>query len=1481
MSARPGRLTALLSVAGLGVAMGAGSAAAETVALQPTPSVRIVSGALISPSAAEAWYAGRPQGTTDGLCQAYPNLAAPCPNGVRVRAPELKSLARALRNDPDLIYEYVRNRIDTEFLFGMHKGALGTFIDGSGTAFDQAQLLTELLREAGYSTHYSYGTLTLSGAQFEAWTGLKYGKAVCDFLATSGIPATVSTCDGASVVSSVSLSHVWVEAAIGGSTVFFDPAYKPSRHRAGIDVRQGMGFASGAAASAAGGAEASTGTVGVTVLGALNAPALNTTLAGYSGALTARLRQEDMQGARLADVVGGREILAAARPAGGWRQARPGNYVSSQTWSAVPDRYRVKLTLQAGDPATSSVYVDAAFFGDEIYGRRLQLGSRVVTGEATPFWRSFLNLDGDDLALGAGQASPAPYDLHLSIGADHPFAAADGTYGDAVVKKAFNPIDPATLLVAWGATSPALLAKWESEQAFDTPGAITAYMPLSENGNIATGSGDLLRARLAATWMAQFSQAAELHARVSGGRAILLHSLGIVSSQQSTVRMPSLPWAPDQETGATPTGFNTYDEVAVLDIESSFGLVNRTSDASARRGALHAIAATAAALEGSVIAQIADSPDVSSTATRLAWGNAPEIGETLNAGGRNVFRYANATAAALALTNTVYEGGTGATAVDGEVPAADLPTVTAARQRQADAVAAYATQGFEVVASSEAFLGPGHRVGSEYPEYSYTIRRHQFGDTMSAWSGCVAGRRSAPIVVPRFPIEDAAQPGGWMEGSNEFDWYDCWAGNSPGYWSYEGPASVGAGDTVTRTLQKYSRLPTLERGGALIATKYDPANPDDPIEIAHVITRNGRPTKGGGGPSATQVSAYNPSEPAQSIKDRFVDRSGALGVDLSSGQAGFVSPVLASVGPGEFPYRLERRVELRGGTVKSIPPYVVEAGVPGWGGPAMGDMGDGPVSNWRITADVSNSGFEAMGQTRAEAAASTIAAFAVMQDLWANQPKGSQRDIAGVLVAKWWTDQLLFNVVSVKSGGATSQFVKLADGTFAPAHGGGERVILSGNRQLVRPDFEQLVRARGAHQKEATLRAWRYNGVSLQLVGGNGDVRSFGYIGAGAPMPGATGVTVDRFKAWRLNAWTFSNGLKLTLNYGATPSIHAQSVQSNLGMTLTLPAPGAGYYDAATDLAAPCGVAISTATTLGNTTKLQLRAPLARSATQRPDPVCRPLAVFAPHDLLTPSLSYVYDGLGRVAEARDGVAIREPAARGPYLFFVADGYRGEQQDPTGARYAVETLEGGRLTRTIDELGRVTTGALDGRGRVLSRTYPEGDQDLFAYDLRDNMLSLTKKAKPGSELADVVSTVSYGEGALVWTCANARTCNRPVSSDGPRTDVVDVTTYSWNATTGSLVQVLKPADGSGIRPQTDYDYTVLGGVLLMTSRTEKIEGAISTTTTFEYDAGAQYRLKASTVDSGGLNLRTCYQYDPVGNITGVSDPRTAACPATVQ
>jgi len=88
----------------------------------------------------------------------------------------------------DEIYDFVHNYVDTVFIFGAQKGAVGAIVDKSGTPFDQAQLMVALVRQAAindttkqYTAAYKFGTITLSGAQFQSWTNITNARlrAIC------------------------------------------------------------------------------------------------------------------------------------------------------------------------------------------------------------------------------------------------------------------------------------------------------------------------------------------------------------------------------------------------------------------------------------------------------------------------------------------------------------------------------------------------------------------------------------------------------------------------------------------------------------------------------------------------------------------------------------------------------------------------------------------------------------------------------------------------------------------------------------------------------------------------------------------------------------------------------------------------------------------------------------------------------------------------------------------------------------------------------------------------------------------------------------------------------------------------------------------------------------------------------------------------------------------------------------------------------
>src|SRR5205814_2100673 len=168
----------------------------------------------------------------------------------------------------DEIYDFVRNYVDTVFIFGAQNGALGALTDKSGTPFDQAELMVALVQQAqindstkGYSAAYKFGTITLTGAQFQAWTNITNAQAACDLLASGGIPASVNgsaasllctSISSTASVTSIQMYHVWVDVVIGGTHYVFDPSYKPYTFTPQIsNLASAAGLTSGQALTAA------------------------------------------------------------------------------------------------------------------------------------------------------------------------------------------------------------------------------------------------------------------------------------------------------------------------------------------------------------------------------------------------------------------------------------------------------------------------------------------------------------------------------------------------------------------------------------------------------------------------------------------------------------------------------------------------------------------------------------------------------------------------------------------------------------------------------------------------------------------------------------------------------------------------------------------------------------------------------------------------------------------------------------------------------------------------------------------------------------------------------------------------------------------------------------------------------------------------------------------------------------------------------
>lgn len=1344
--------------------VGGGAQAAETL-----PAFRILSGAPTTPATAYATYAARDSGFvhTDGLCRDYASNAAICPGGARPRAPEIIALANGLKHDPDLIYEYVRNSIETEFVFGSHKGSLGAIINHSGTAFDQALLMVELLRESSITARFRFGDIQLNGQQFYDWAGIQDARAACAFLAAGAIPATVNgggDCNLSGAVSTVTMAHIWVEAEIGGMTYQFDPAFKPHEFRTGINVRSSMTSATGVALSTAL-QNAQTSDGGVT-LSNLNQTGLASLLTTDATALAARLEARDLQSADLTTAIGGGIIKPATRPSSNWRDASL-PYVATvrATWADIPNAYRARVKLSRR-LANNNLRTYADFYTDEVFGRKLEVDSRLLPAASSNILERRPQVVFDSVPLFDDPEpyvhnGPPPaylaYAFNLRLEIDHPFA--DPTYGDDVLERTIAGANPVHVMFAPGPVTSALGGKWSGEQAgdraFDAIGCST-----SDEGSTGCSVpfGDAMRAGLSASWLSQATAAAAIHAALANAVQQQQHSLGFFYSPQGL------------STTSDGEFFAGGGEVA--DIVSGFSLTSKTSDTLKRRAALHAIAATFSALEGSVAQQASDSTDATSTARRFAWANAPGVDSPVST--PRGFRSFTANGTGPEQTDFLFDG------VASPQNSATIPY----RERLQSSVNSYLQSGYDVVAAMDATLGPGEWITSNF--------------------------------------------------SN--------------------------------------------RGGAFLATRYLGG---EPTEIAHVSLSFGNDSKGGGLPNSTSDLSQ---KLVDKLKDNFQDRSSALAVSVETGLVAYKSPELAAIGSGEFPYKLTQRVELRGGGLPALvrnPTSQLDTM-----SLSMGLF----ASNDPEAGEFSNDGLAAMGTGRLAATAPTLAAFSAMQDIWSAAPS-TGRELAGLLAVDWWTWRLMQNAVTVRQGAAQRTFTKTGPGVFKEAAGGAQVTVTGGDRTLV----AKLWDVGGGNR--AIVRIWCPVGsvVQFDLREASGSIvrsgtsfssNSASFCGISpSPIPVTqilpSGISLSRFAgaAWpenRYSSWGWKNSLgRGFVNHmpydpnevvnSPTPFIH--NCYSSISGSQPFPT------------SAPFVLEFKDHG--GKAYRLRFRAPVKRSLTQRPDDSCKLEAVFTPGDIDTPDEKYVYDGDNRVVQAFDAIAIRQPAVRKPYRFYIAEGYRGERLDPLDKSYAVETMAAGgksvafpaldplaaetivavKLKRNIDELGRTTETLLDGRGRVIEHDLPEHNKTRFRYDERDNVVEQRQIAKPAfSGDADLVVRASWD---TIW--------NKPAwirDARGAQTDF----SY-WPATaggaSGQLYQLIQPAVTGG-RPTFTFEYNATG---LPSQKTD----ARNIITKFGYNG--QGDLTEVVQDLGGLNIRSCSRYDDKGDLKEAIDPRAglSTCP----
>ncbi|MDR3510253.1 MAG: RHS repeat-associated core domain-containing protein [Caulobacteraceae bacterium] len=443
--------------------------------------------------------------------------------------PEVQALARALKYDPDLIYEYVYNNIQTLPVYGSLKGPLGALIDRSGTAFDQAELMVALLKEASLynstitNPGYQFGQIWLTQAQLSNWLGTDgaYNSAQVA-LADGGFATGGFT----SAMTCAPVGWAWVQVTIGSTTYVFDPAAKLSNQNA-TDLQNQPTLCAGTSsqpashayvrttginlATATGYAQAtflSDAETGATHPNAYAVKGLNRTnvradMTSYSNSLVAWIRA-NKPAASTADIIGGRSITPL--PINLHQRWTSLPYADGTATSASSIATSYRTTLKVG--LQNSNIVPVTFNSSDIYGHRL-----TVTLDSSG--KVNLALDGVTQAYISGPVTSGTTE-YVSLAIKHPFATTFADYQ----QRTFPIVAGYPYLIAngWGPVSRTMIER--HRQLLQQNLAANPSNPEAESV-----VGESLSV-LAYTWLAQVSQNANVTGGVAGVQINTLNAVG-------------------------------------------------------------------------------------------------------------------------------------------------------------------------------------------------------------------------------------------------------------------------------------------------------------------------------------------------------------------------------------------------------------------------------------------------------------------------------------------------------------------------------------------------------------------------------------------------------------------------------------------------------------------------------------------------------------------------------------------------------------------------------------------------------------------------------------------------------------------------------------------------------------------------------------------------------------------------------------------
>lgn len=381
--------------------------------------------AAVSPSTADAYFeALRTQGSNIGTVSISAQM---------IPSAEISELTRALRDDVDLIYQYVYNEIEVTPVFGLRKSPLGTYLDKKGTPFDVANLMLALVREAGYTANLKHGVLSLPAARANQFLGTTGdGLNALRVLQQGYIPIQnpVPSDPNNPGTVLVEFSSTWIEVDINGVLYQFDPALKIHTMTPGYgNLKSILGYSATGTCGvdkllpSCGLLDAAGGTLTGNYWSSFDDTTIEAKLNKYAENLIDFIRTQNPT-AELKNVIGAWEIEAiSSAPVRQLQHPYLASNTTPVSWTAVPNPYRATLRIANSTSHSSSSPIcwsaGDLFYADEIDGLRLSVMSNSVSSAT-------LRLEGATVAVWTGLQGK----LSLDLCVNNPFPDPGSTSSD-------------------------------------------------------------------------------------------------------------------------------------------------------------------------------------------------------------------------------------------------------------------------------------------------------------------------------------------------------------------------------------------------------------------------------------------------------------------------------------------------------------------------------------------------------------------------------------------------------------------------------------------------------------------------------------------------------------------------------------------------------------------------------------------------------------------------------------------------------------------------------------------------------------------------------------------------------------------------------------------------------------------------------------------------------------------------------------------